>query len=291
MVYYKSMYSRSILKKIVFPVAFVLVLFIYSDVFSSPLPKTASSPNPKYQVEEGVLDISAKAYAVFDVETGEVLASGETEKVLPIASVTKLITAVALVNSFDMDSQGVVTASDVATEGESGKLQAGEKYQYRELLFPLLLESSNDTATFFERETKGEVVLEMNNLAQKVGMSKTKFADASGLSDNNQSTVSDLVKFLRYLNQNESYVLDITNLKQYVGPYNGHLNNSPVFDDNYRGGKHGYTLSANRTLVSLFEEDFGQTKRTLGYVLLGSNDLANDTEKLRNFVANSVTYE
>ncbi len=283
--------SRVNFLKAILPIVVIIGLFTYSAVFSGSLPPTTVSLDPKYFVREADIEISAKAYAVFDVETGEIFASQETDKRLPIASVTKLFTAVALVNSIDLSQEGTVTAFDVDTEGESGKLQIGEKYQYRELLFPLLLESSNDSATFFERETKGDVVKEMNNFVKGIEMNQTSFADASGLSDNNQSTVSDLIKFTRYIAQNEQYVLDITNLKQYVGPYNGYLNNSPVFNNDYRGGKHGYTLSANRTLVSLFEEDFGRDKKILGYVLLGSSDLASDTEKLRNFVDNSVTYE
>lgn len=279
------------LLKVILPVAVVAILFAYSSVFSSPLPKTASSPNPKFLVQENQPTVSATAYAVFDIETGEVLVSKKTEEVLPIASVTKLITATALTKNVDLNKEGTITKADTYTEGEAGKLVAGEKYQYRELLFPLLLESSNDAATFFERETKGEIISHMNNLVEEVGMSQTKLVDASGLSDNNQSSVTDLSLFLRYLVANEPYILDITNLEQYVGPYSGYLNNSPVLNDQYRGGKHGYTVSANRTLTAIFEEELSQSKRTIGYVLLGSENLATDIKTLRNFVAEGVTYE
>lgn len=276
--------------KLAFLGVIFLLLFAYTNVFSSQ-PVATVAASPQFFVTATESNVSAQAFAIFDVESGEVLLAENTDAVLPIASVTKLITAATLVKNTDLTETGTVTMADVLTLGEAGQLTAGDVYSYRDLLFPLLLESSNDAAAFFERETKGEVVKEMNQLAAALGMEETSFTDASGLNDSNVSTVADLMTFLTYLVEEEPYVLDITTLKQYVGPYSGHLNNNPVIGSDYQGGKHGYTVAANRTLVALFEEDFGEDKRTLGYVLLGSEDLAADTTKLRNFVAKEVTFK
>lgn len=278
------------LKKIIFPIVVILVLFAYSDAFSTQ----ASAPiisTPQLKVLAEPAAVTATAYAVFDVETGEVLAGKAVEKVLPIASVTKLATAAALVENFDLEKIGQVSALDVATEGRAGKLKEGDSYSYRELIFPLLLESSNDAAAFYERETKGEILVRMNTFTKSLGMKDTVFTDASGLSDQNVSTVSDMVTFLTHLAKKESYLLDITSLEQYVGKNTGWINNSPVITENYQGGKHGYTEAANRTLIALFKEDFTQSQRTVGYVVLGSDNLASDTTALRDFVENDVTFE
>jgi serine-type D-Ala-D-Ala endopeptidase (penicillin-binding protein 7) len=276
--------------KLAFLSVIFLLFFAYTNVFSSQSVAEVKTP-AQFFVTANETDVSAQAFAVFDAQSGEVLLAENTDSILPIASVTKLITAAALVKNTDLTQTGTVTITDVLTLGEAGQLTAGDVYSYRELLFPLLLESSNDAAAFFERETKGGVVKEMNQLALNLGMKETSFTDASGLNDSNVSTVDNLVTFLTYLVEEEPYILDITTLKQYVGPYSGHLNNNPVIGSDYQGGKHGYTVAADRTLVALFEEDFGSEKRTLGYVLLGSEDLAEDTTKLRNFVAKEVTFK
>jgi D-alanyl-D-alanine carboxypeptidase len=80
----------------------------------------------------------------------------------------------------------------------------------------------------------------------------------------------------------------MTRLKQYIGEYTGWVNNSPVRDmEGYRGGKHGYTKAANRTLAAVFAES-SLGNRELGYIILGSNDIRSDTEALRTAVLHSV---
>jgi len=278
------------LKKSTFLVVFFATLVLATNVFSSQ-PQISAATLPEYNIESEPAPVSALSYVVFDLATGEVLAAKEPTTVRPVASVTKLLTAATLVQTGDLEQVGTVKWSDLASEGRAGKLEADDMYTYRELLFPLLLESSNDAAAFFERVTKGAVLTEMNKLANSIGMIDSEFSDASGLSDHNQSTAADLKTLLTYVATNVPYVLDITTLPQHLGTYTGWVNNSPVQGSVYLGGKHGYTTAANRTLVALFEETFATESRTLGYVLLGSADLSKDTALLRTFVHQSVHYE
>lgn len=272
--------------------AFFLVLFTFSNVVSSsrePAAEAAVTPTLSVEGEPGAL--TATAYAVFEVESGTILASANTSTVLPIASVTKLATAAAIIDSPDIEEETTITYSDLLADGRAGKLEIGERYTYRQLLFPLLLESSNDAAAVYERVTGDGVIADMNTLAEEVGMTATKFADASGLSDGNVSTVGDLLQLTRHLVREYPEVLDITRLKTHMGPYSGLVNNSPVIERGYRGGKHGYTYAAGRTLVAVFAEPFEAGPVEIGYVILGSDNLATDTETLRAFVRDSVRFE
>jgi len=220
--------------------------------------------------------ISAKAYGVFDIETGAVIFAFNEEAELPIASVTKLFTAAAVLKSSVVDEEIVISPSAVAAEGRAGKLSVGEVYTPRELLFPLLLESSNDAAVAIEQ------VVEM------IPLSKRLLADGSGLSDKNISTVGELMPEVRNLYLSEPYIFDITSLKQYIGESEGWINNSPVISlDGYRGGKHGYTTAAKRTLVAVFSEP-KLAGREIGYVILGSEDLLTDIKELRSTVSDSA---
>lgn len=223
-------------------------------------------------------EISAKAYEVFDMQTGDVLFAHNTEESLPIASVTKLFTAAKVIDSNENESL-TITQTDVATYGRSGKLETGQEYSGHELLFPLLIESSNDAATALAR-TFGDIPLAGHVLD-----------DASGLSANNIASVSELATEVRSLYERLPHVFDVTTLQQYVGEHTGWVNNSPVFDlPGYKGGKHGYTEAARQTLVAVFSEE-SLEDRELGYVLLGSDDVRADTELLRATVKDSVRME
>lgn len=79
-------------------------------------------------------------------------------------------------------------------------------------------------------------------------------------------------------------------MPQYIGSYTGWLNNNPIATESgYRGGKHGYTIAANRTLVAVFDETINGHPYTLGYIILGSDDLKADFLTLRDFVNSSAS--
>jgi D-alanyl-D-alanine carboxypeptidase len=226
-----------------------------------------------------VVDVSARAYGVFDVETGKLLFGENVDETLPIASVSKLFTAAAVIEQYPGTTTVHITAEDVATEGRAGKLFVGEELPLRDLLFPLLLESSNDAAAAIER-TIGAIPF-----ADRV------LADAAGLLDANQASIAELSSEASRLYKKMPHVFDITRLNQYVGEETGWVNNSPVHElPGYVGGKHGYTEAAGRTLVALFAEPT-LNNRVLGYVVLGSEDIRTDAEILRAVVADSVVLQ
>lgn len=266
---------------------FLAVLAVYQVAPDTQAIRVVERPH--FIVTEDWPEVSATAYAIFDQATGELLATKAADLVLPIASVTKLVTAATLLSDFELDTEVTISAADVAAEGRSGRLSEGDIYTYRELMFPLLLESSNDAAVALERALGGELVSAMNQLAQRSGATSLSLTDASGLSDTNVATVIDLVDVLRYVAEKEPHILDVSRLSKRAGPYVSWQNNSPVLDSTYVGGKHGYTTAANRTLAALFRESFGTNQRTIGYVLLGSHNLAQDTAVLRDFVTTKVS--
>lgn len=219
--------------------------------------------------------VSARSYVVFDVTTGEILLEKNADQELPIASVTKLFTAAAALE-LPLEAEVIVSAADVATEGRAGKLAAGDEYTVHELLFPLLLESSNDAAAALAHMT-GQVAVGSHPLA-----------DTSGLSDANIASAEELAGAVRELYLTKPHLFDITKLSQKVGEYTGWVNNSPVYDlPGYRGGKHGYTTAAGRTLAAVFAED-ALEGRQIGYIILGSADVRHDTEVLRQSVEEFV---
>jgi len=218
-------------------------------------------------------DVSAKAYVVIDVTTGDTILQHNASQVLPIASITKLFTAAALTS---YDEEITITATDVAAEGRAGKLEVGQVYRARELLFPLLLESSNDAAAALARRL------------DTISLDTVPLADASGLSSQNQASALQVAVAVRNLYHTQPYLFDITQLEQYIGTYTGWVNNSPLYQfSGYRGGKHGYTEAAGKTAAAIFAES-SLDDRELVYVVLGSRDVKSDVQALRSTVEHSV---
>ncbi len=249
---------------------------------------------PQFIVAEHDPEISADAWLLFDMETGEIIKDHNASKKVPIASVTKLMTAEVAVTSLDLDATTTVSWSAIQTDGRAGRLRAGERIQTRELLFPLLLESSNDAAEEIAEQYKknGSLSGAMTREARNLGMHESSFADASGLADGNTSTAVDLSILLRHLFNKQRYLLDITTLPQYVGKEHDWLNNNPVHDEwGYLGGKHGYTEEAGRTFAGVFLEHLkGGDKREIGMVLLHSDDIRSDVRTLRTYLREEVAY-
>ncbi len=283
-----------------FLVGKVSLIFLCSVAFSLYLAIVAAehyestlSPTPVFHIDAAPPALStARAFAVFDASTGALLAGADIETPYPIASVTKLPAAAALRSLVDLEATTVVTAADVAAEGRAGKLEAGEQYSYRELLFPLLLESSNDAAAALERAEEGALIAAMNAYASSAGTGATQFVDASGLSDRNVASAYDLTLLGTRLFKEEKYLMSLSSLSQHIGAKTGWVNNSPVASEGaYLGGKHGYTQAAGRTILAFFDEPFRAGRRPIGYVILGSENLAADTATLREFVATSIRFE
>jgi len=275
---------------LILSVLLLTIILTYHEADSSPVLEIPLNI-PQYQIAEGLPVLSAKAFGIYDLESGEMLVSYNADATLPIASVTKIVTAAVLISKYDLEETKKVLSSDLLAEGRAGNLQVGDEYSLRDLIFPLLLESSNDAAEFYYRATDGSVVSEMNNLASKLQLTKTKFVDGSGLSGSNTSSIVDLQNLMRYVHQETPFVLDVSRLRNYIGPNKAWTNNSPIWHQDYRGGKHGYTIAANRTALALFSEKFAAGERQLIYVLLGSDNLAVDMDKLRSFVKTRVTFK
>ncbi len=256
-----------------------------------------------FEKSDKTLPLSAGAYLITDLESNEIVISKNDKKILPIASITKLMTALVAQEMLPPDQ--VVTISRFAynTFGNTGRLRVGEKFNLRDLFYPLLLTSSNDAAeALAETVGREKFLAEMNNRAKKIGLTDTFFADPSGLSPANLSTASDLTKLVNYLYHYRPDILALTKEKEYrLGKHFWTNLNKISLMSNYLGGKNGYTEEANRTLVSIFEVPITSTSsvgattiekknRLLALVLLQSNNNKKDTRGLINYLTNYTSY-
>jgi D-alanyl-D-alanine endopeptidase (penicillin-binding protein 7) len=145
---------------------------------------------------------SSVAYVV-DEDTQEVLLSKNDNAVLPIASITKLMTGVVIrESSLSMDEPITITAEDIDTEkGSRSRLRPGTTLTRGELLHLALMASENRAAHALGRTFPSGLesfVLQMNLKAQQLGMADTHYAEPTGLSSKNQSSAKDLATLVSY---------------------------------------------------------------------------------------------
>ena len=252
---------------------------------------------PKYfyiNKSEGVQPkISAQAYLVGDLKTGEVILAKNQSDKFPIASVTKLMTALVAEELTGPENIITVSQQAIKTLGQNGGLRVGEKIAASELLSPLLLESSNDAAEalaeYFDRK---DFLLKMNRQAEQLLMASTVYEDPSGLSPQNVSTAADLFKLLGYLRETHGEIFDLT-IKRSITSGKHNWSNISQFlgKEGYAGGKSGYTDAALQTGVAIFNLPLGESgARPIAITLLRSQDRGKDVEAILKYLEKYVYY-
>jgi len=221
--------------------------------------KELDSPSYYLRNQELQLSVSAEAYLVADLKTQEIILEKNKDQIFPLASVSKLMTALLS----DPEDQ---------------------------LLYPLLLESSNSVAEKLAKKMeRDEFIRKMNQEAILLGLFNTYFEDPSGLSSQNSSNVFDLFKLIKHIYNDKNYILEITKQEKYKGWVN---NNSLSREKEYQGGKGGYTDAAKKTLIATFSLPFinQENNREIVIILLKSDDRYKDAKKIINYLKQNIYY-
>ena len=147
-------------------------------------------------------ELASGSALLVDLNTSQVLYSSNPDLVVPIASVTKLMTAmVALDAKLPLDEQLPITIRDaVEMQGVFSRVRIGSEISRREMLLLTLMSSENRAAASLAHHYPGgyaAFIQAMNLKASELGMSSTRYVEPTGLSQHNVSTANDLVKLLR----------------------------------------------------------------------------------------------
>lgn len=222
--------------------------------------------------------IDAKAYLIADIESGTILAQHGETLALPIASITKLMTALVASEYINLDKDFTIQESAMASTSVP-RLKPGMEMSGYSLLLPLLLESSNVAASSLAQILgTGRFVVLMNEKAKSLGMSDTRFTDASGASSGNVSSLHDLLRLATYIYNNRSFVYKISSGEKVSTAYDvypfGVLSNFNKIDglEGFIGGKVGKTTVAQETILSVYKMNIAGTERTIVFIALGTPD-------------------
>ena len=212
--------------------------------------------------KDGLLRVASSNALIVNQNTGEVLFAKDTNTLTSIASVTKLMTAmVTLDANLPMDEEIAITNEDVDTlKNSSSKLPVGTVLPRSELLKIALIASDNRAASALGRNYptgKAGFVNAMNIKALQLDMTRSEFADPTGLNNHNMSTAEDLVKMVKAAYQYPE-IREITTTASYEAYVKGHR--APVNFNNTNGlirksdwiiglSKTGFIQEAGRCLV------------------------------------------
>ncbi|RUL55205.1 D-alanyl-D-alanine carboxypeptidase [Lysinibacillus antri] len=217
------------------------------------------------------------SYAVIDADTGRLLLGSNVHQQMPIASLTKMWTALIAIENNELDEEVEITRQAALSEGSSIYLEPGEKVTIEELLYGLMLRSGNDAAYALAEHTGGSIegfADMMNEKAYLYGLDNTYFTNPSGLhNDLHLSSAYDTAQMLRIAMQNEKF-RKIASTINYKSP----SKNGVTWQNKHKllrqqvgalAGKTGFTKVAGRTLATYFEED---GKKVVVVTLSESND-------------------
>jgi len=209
-------------------------------------------------------DISAEAWLVADLDTGEVIAAKDPHGRHRPASIIKVLVAMQAIKDLPIHKVVPGTAEDAAQEGTKVGVGENGHYSINDLLHGLLMYSGNDAAYALARQLGGwdATLVKLNDLARKLGGHDTRVATPSGLDGPGMSTSAyDMALFYRYAWQNPIFA-DIVSTRSFDFPGRGDAG-YPIENDNKLllnypgalGGKTGYTDDAGQTFVGAAERD------------------------------------
>jgi D-alanyl-D-alanine carboxypeptidase len=266
------------------------------DSGTAPLAGGGTAPSPLAVTLDDPRDIVAVSFKrpprsglLFDLDDGRVLWRHRPERVLPIASLTKMMTALVAVDLLEEDARVLITREALAYTGSGvGMFKRGRRIPVDTMLHGLMLPSGNDAAIAIAQQAGGSVrgfIALMNARARAMGLACTRFSTVSGIRDaGNHSCAPDLAALARAVlreprlarvvrRRSAALRFPIKGGKLYL------YNNNPLLRAGYRGTtgvKTGYTEAAGRCLVATVRRG----NRRLGVVLLNSPDPGRQATRL-----------
>lgn len=256
-----------------------------------------------------VLSISAKSAVVICSDTREVLFEKSAKQKMPMASTTKIMTALILAEQPDLSKTVEVTKQMVTVEGSSMGLLAGDIVSYRDLLYGMLLASGNDAANTVAFVLGGSVegfAKMMNKKAREIGLENTNFVTPSGLDDENHYTTAyDLALLASVALKNTAFRTACSSKQAvlYYGnpPYKRTITNHNKLLGNFDGAigvKTGFTKKSGRCLVTSAEregkgviavtlnapDDWNDHKLLLDYGLSATEQICINNDDITNII-------
>ncbi|OQA51966.1 MAG: D-alanyl-D-alanine carboxypeptidase DacB precursor [candidate division WS2 bacterium ADurb.Bin280] len=254
--------------------------------------KSVNAQRPP-QRKDGIKDpvIYADYAVLIDDKSKYPIYQKDSEKAVPIASITKVMTAMVVLDSFKDLGQILEVSSEASSiEGSKVGLKSSEKISVENLLYGLMMNSGNDAANVFAENMGGveKFVEKMNEKARQIGMEHTTFRDPAGLDDDGRSTAFDIAILFSYALKNETFKQVVNTAEKEISSEDGSITHAlknsnrlvtnEVPFDGVIGGKTGFTFAAGHGLVCAAQNE----GLTLVSVVLKTHSSKNEASALES---------
>lgn len=238
-------------------------------------------------------NISAQHAIIIESDSGRVIFEKDAYEEKPIASITKIMTALIAIEEGNLQDTVTISASATNTYGSAIYIKQNEKWTLEDLLYGLMLRSGNDAAIAIAEHIAGSeagFVFLMNEKAKKLGMTSTKFMNAHGLHDDKHySTAYDMAILMKEAVKNKQFqtISSTSTYRAKNHPYPWH-NKNKLLTSLYpptTGGKTGFTKKAGRTFVSSAEKD------GVSYIAVSLNAADDWNDHIKMYEEAFQTYE
>jgi len=276
---------------------------------ASPMIEILSPANvPQLQAQKvapKLLEDERTAILAMDMDSGKLLLSRHPDRTQPIASLTKILTALIILENHDLNEMVNVPFEATQVQGAKIDIYEHEQLTLRTLLEAALIGSANDAAAtlaIFHAGSEAEFVQRMNERAQELELDSAQFFNATGLdlldeekeAYGNQMSARDILKLTRIALQN-SFFRETVAQQHFYGTsvdekfFHEKASTNQLFDTfiKVKGVKTGFTYLAGECFVALGETTNGQEVLT---VILGSPDRFGETKKLLSWIYDSFNW-
>jgi len=263
-----------------------------SQLFSQPATESISSAEPNPSPFDNI-QLEAKAAYVFDVLKNQPIFEFNAEAQLPLASLTKIMTALVAKEKLPPYLLVTITKEAILQEGDEGFL-AGEQWPVSDLIDAMLVSSSNDAAFAlneeFNKDFSGDFVSLMNEKAKELNLTQTYFLNATGLDlsqnvSGGYGSAKDIAKLLLFIIKNDFSLIEATRLNSLISHSREFKNTNQVINDipGFIAGKTGFSDLAGGNLAIVVNKGYG---RPFIIVVLGStySGRFNDVKTLYNLI-------
>ncbi len=243
---------------------------------------------PKRNWSAPALELQAEAAIAMRPDVRRIYYNKNIEMRRPIASLTKLMTAIIVLENYDLNDVIKISRENAEPEGSRDDLRPDEKITARSLLNIMLINSSNNAALALA-DKRTDFISLMNKKAKDLGLYNTHFINADGVdNEENYSSALDVAKIFSYLINTHQEILEILKTKNMViysvdGKIEHRLENTNEFLGKLSevvAGKTGYTDKAGGSLILLISGFRFGSKDNIITVVLGSPDRFGESEKL-----------
>lgn len=260
------------MRKIVFGIILAIMLFVlnFKVIYADDVLEENFSEDDLNDILQtssdgiGDLNLNSRIAVAFDRESGEVIWGKDENKRTAMASTTKIMTAIVVIEKSNLDDIVEVSAKAAGTGGSRLGLKKGDKVSLNDLLYGLMLRSGNDAAVAIAEHVAGDVesfACLMNEKAKELNLQDTNFVTPHGLDDpNHYTTAVELAKITDYALKNETFakIVGTKNCTITINGYSKALSNTNEllgYLNGVNGVKTGFTNNAGRCLVTSVNRD------------------------------------